>query len=313
MLLLLLLRSAAPADEPTRIRDVVYGRAAGMGLTLDVLKPEKPNGAGVLFMVSGGFSSDVSQIGAAGLPITLFDPFLKRGQTIFLIGHGSQPHFTVGEIVPMIHRAVRFVRTHAADYGVDPNRLGIMGASSGGFLTLTIATTGADGDAAAADPVDHASSRVQAAACFCPPTDLVDYGEPGRSFLEFKPVEFVWHTIGVQGKPPEEQAKVMHELSPINHVTPDDAPTLIIHGDHDELVPHEQSQRFIAKLEEAKVPHELIIREGAGHVWPSMPADFALLADWFEKKLAPAPATPTPAVPAPAADAPAADAPAPQP
>lgn len=288
MLLALALTASSVANaEPTRIRDVVYGRAAGMALTLDVLKPEKPNGVGVLFMVSGGFNSDITLIGQGFFPLSLFQPFLDRGQTVFFVAHGSQPKFTVAEIRPMVSRAVRFVRSHAADYGVDPQRLGAMGVSSGGFLTLTLATTGDDGDAAAKDPVDRASSRVEAAACFCPPTDLVDYGEKGRTFLEFKPVEFVWHTIPVQDQPRDEQLKVLGELSPITHITPDDAPTLIIHGDHDELVPHEQSQRFMAKLEAAGVSHELIIREGAGHTWPSMPADFVLLADWFDKRLAP--------------------------
>ena len=62
-------------------------------------------------------------------------------------------------------------------------------------------------------------------------------------------------------------------------------PTIIIHGDADPLVPHEQSQRFAARLQEHQVPHQLIIRQKAGHVWPEMARDYALLADWFDKHL----------------------------
>ena len=69
-------------------------------------------------------------------------PFFDRGYTLFLVCHGAQPKFTVSEIVQDIHRAVRFVRVHAKDHCVDPNRLGIMGASSGGFLALSIGTGG---------------------------------------------------------------------------------------------------------------------------------------------------------------------------
>jgi dipeptidyl aminopeptidase/acylaminoacyl peptidase len=122
-------------------------------------------------------------------------------------------------------------------------------------------------------------------ACFCPPSDLVNYGEVGRSIVEYEPVKFVWHAFGVQEKPKDEQIKVLRELSPLAAVTRDTPPTLIIHGDSDPLVPHEQSERFAAKLAEQKVPHQLIIRKNAGHGWPDMAKDHALLADWFDKHL----------------------------
>ncbi len=83
------------------------------------------------------------------------------------------------------YRAVRFIRVHAKDHGMDPDRLGIMGGSSGGFLALSIGTAGKPGDQAANDPVDQASSRVQAVACFNPACDLVNYGKVGRSIVEF--------------------------------------------------------------------------------------------------------------------------------
>ncbi len=280
--------SSALADENVRLRDVAYGHKFGMALTMDVWKPAKPNGAGTIFMVSGGFISDIGMVDGSFLWTGAFKPFLDRGYTVFLVCHGSQPKFTVTEIVPDIHRAVRFIRVHSSDYGISADRLGIMGASSGGFLSLSIGAFGGLGDPKARDPVDRASSRVQAVACFCPPSDLLDYGQVGRSIVEFEPVKFVWHTFGVQGKPKAEQIAVLREMSPFAALTKDMPPTLIIHGDADPLVPYEQSERFMAKLAELKVPHQLITRKKAGHVWADMAKDYALLADWFDQYLRPA-------------------------
>jgi len=275
------------ADEPVRVRDVVYGHKFGMALTMDVLKPKRPNGIGVLFMVSGGWASDIAFLDPKFMDPAWFKAFTDRGDTVFLVCHGSQPKFLLSEIVPDIHRAVRFVRVHAKEYGVAPDRLGISGMSSGGHLSLTIGTTGKSGDPAAPDPVDQASSRVQAVACFYPPTDLVDYGKPGRSFLEYDPVKPFWHVFGVADKPREEQVKVLRAFSPLAFVSADTPPTLILQGDADVLVPYEQAERFMAALEQNKVPHQLVMRKGQGHGWPGIARDFPLLADWFDKYLAP--------------------------
>ena len=78
---------------------------------------------------------------------------------------------------------------------------------------------------------------------------------------------------------------MLRELSPLRAVTKDTAPTLIIHGDADLAVPYEQSERFVAKLAEQNVPHQLITRKNAGHSWPDMSKDDVLRADWFDKHL----------------------------
>jgi dipeptidyl aminopeptidase/acylaminoacyl peptidase len=276
----------ARAQEPARFRDVVYGHKFGMALTLDVLKPAKPNGAGVLFMVSGGFNSDMAAADGGFFGPARYKPLLQRGYTVFLVCHGSQPKFTVSEIVADIHRSVRFIRVHAKDYGVDPDRLGITGVSSGGFLALTIGTKGHDGDPNAKDAVDRASSRVQAVGCFCPASDLVDYGKTGRCILEYEPVKFAWHVFGLEGKARDEQVKALRALSPLGFITKQTPPTLIVHGDADPLVPYEQSERFDAKLAANGVPHRLVTRKNAGHVWLDIAKDFVVVADWFDKHLA---------------------------
>ena len=238
----------------------------------------------MIYMVSGGFTSDIAAVDGFFGPARI-KPFLARGYTLFLVCHGSQPKFTVGEIVEDIHRSVRFIRAHAKDYGVDPDRLGITGVSSGGFLAPTIGAKGRPGNPEARDAVDRASSQVRAVACFCPATDLVDYGKTGRSILEYEPAKFAWHVFGLEGKAREEQIKALRELSPLAFITKQTPPTLIIHGDADPLVPYEQSERFDAKLAENGVAHRLVTRKNAGHGWLGMGQDSSILADWFDKHL----------------------------
>src|SRR5439155_13622073 len=111
------------APEVTRTRDVIYGRKYGLALTLDVFTPKKANGRGLIFVVSGGWFSGPQAISQA-----FADPFLRRGYTVFAVVHGSQPKFTIPEIVEDMHRAVRFVRHNAGRFKIDADRLGIYGA-----------------------------------------------------------------------------------------------------------------------------------------------------------------------------------------
>jgi acetyl esterase/lipase len=174
-LFFLLFALATFAENPfTRTEDVIYGRKFGLNLTLDVFQPAKPNGIGILWMVSGGFFSAHENIHAKS-----YQPLLERGYTVFAVVHGSQPKFTIPEIEMDIHRAVRFIRHNAEKFGIDPKRIGISGGSAGGHLSLTLGTQGTKGDAKAGDPVDKASSEVQAVACFYPPTDFLNWSKEG--------------------------------------------------------------------------------------------------------------------------------------
>jgi BD-FAE/PDZ domain len=134
-------------------------------------------------MVSGGWKS-----GDAGeLPAWILAPLLRRGYTIFAIYHVSQPEATVMEIIEDVHRGIRFVRHHAEEYEIDPNRIGVSGGSSGGHLSLMLTTRGGPGPDDAEDPVDRESSAVQAVAIFYPVTDLLNLGKstenPGSMYL----------------------------------------------------------------------------------------------------------------------------------
>src|SRR5579872_3609510 len=166
--------AAPPAGgvDYTRQEDVIYGRKYGTALTMDVFTPKKnANGAALVVVFSGGWHSDHRQINA---PFLI--EYVRRGYTVFAVVHSSQPKYTIPEILGDMNRAVRFIRYHAKKYHIDPDRIGITGGSAGGHLSLMQGTTGRDGNPRAPDPVDRVSSRVQAVACFFPPTDFLNYG-----------------------------------------------------------------------------------------------------------------------------------------
>ncbi len=285
--------TAADTDIFTRREDVIYGRKFGTALTLDVFTPkEKPNGAAVIAVVSGGWFSDHGGVNPGS-----YLPYLKRGYTVIAVVHGSQPKFTIPEVLTDMHRAVRFIRSRAEEFHIDPKRIGITGGSAGGHLSLMIGTSGTDGDPNAKDPVDRLSSRVQAVGCFYPPTDFLNWGEPGinalgKGPLGWLPSPFDFREFDTTAKKfisvtdEEKVLKIGREISPITHVSADDPPTLIIHGDADKVVPIQQAQIMVEKLKAANVPNELINRPGQGHGWPTLQNDVELFADWFDKHLA---------------------------
>jgi acetyl esterase/lipase len=283
----------ARAEKPEfkREEDVIYGRKYGVALTMDVFTPEKQNGAAVALVVSGGWFSARESIKPEHL-----SELLKRDYTVFAVVHGSQPKFTIPEILSDIHRAIRFIRHNAADYGIDSERLGVMGGSAGGHLSLMQGTAGTAGEPNAPDPVDRESSRVQAVACFFPPTDFLNYGKPGevalgRGILKDFPAPFDFHEFNAAARrfvPITDEAKILEigrQISPIEHVTSDDPPTLIIHGADDELVPLQQAEIFIEKLKAAGVKAKLVVKPGVGHGWPNLDDDLAQFADWFDDHL----------------------------
>ena len=267
------------AEDYTRTEDVIYGRKFGTALTLDVFTPKQPNGYGIVHVVSGGWFSGHEAI---QMSLDFYQPFLDKGYTIFAVVHGSQPRFIISEIIPDMNRAVRFVRYNAKKYGIDPDHIGVTGGSAGGHLSLVLGTMGGPGAADAKDPIDRASSAVQCVACFFPPTDFLNYGKPGADVLlkgvldPFKPA---FGPI-----PPETEArqKFGRDISPFYHISSNTAPSLILHGDKDTLVPMQQSEIFVAKAKEFGVPAKLIVKPGAGHGWVDWQVDAVKFVEWFD-------------------------------
>jgi dipeptidyl aminopeptidase/acylaminoacyl peptidase len=281
----------------TRRSDVTYGRKFGVALTMEVFAPTTRNGLGVVWVVSSGGISSREQTLQQTFERRI-SPTLERGFTVFAVIHGSAPIFNVQDMVSDIRRAVRFVRNRAVDFGIDGQRLGITGSSSGGLLALMVALQSDGGNPTADDVVERVSSRVQVAGCFFAPTDLMNFGAPAQSIVDFMLKQagsvdpsFQFYDVDakrgarkpVTGR--EDVLRMLREMSPVTHVTNDDPPTILIHGDQDKAVPVEQSRALVARLTEAKVRTRLVVREGVGHAYPGWEADTSLIADWFSEQL----------------------------
>ncbi|MEN6334536.1 MAG: alpha/beta hydrolase, partial [Phycisphaerales bacterium] len=259
---------------------VVYAQRHGRDLTFDTFRPARPNGLGIVVMVSGGWRS-----GPEGFRPWMAAPLLRRGYTIFAVSHLSQPEATVMEIVEDVSRGVRFIRHHAREYGIDPNRIGITGGSAGGHLSLMLATRGGPGSPDAADPVDRESSAVQAVAIFFPVTDLLNLGDSTENLGDGGPPKSFAKAFGPQATDLAVWKQIGRELSPIYYVTADLPPILIFHGGADTLVPPDQSERFVTRVREAGGTIELVVRPGKQHGWPTMIWDIRRFADWFDSYL----------------------------
>jgi hypothetical protein len=168
-------RAQTGSAEYSRQSDVIYGRKFGLALTMEVFTPAKPNGLGVVWVVSSTGKSSREQTLQPSFERRI-SPLLTHGYTIFAVIHGSSPAFQVPDFVDDATRSVRFVRHRASEFGIDGQRLGVAGSSAGGLIALMIAMRGEGGNAASEDAVERMSSRVQAVGCFFPPTDLSNFG-----------------------------------------------------------------------------------------------------------------------------------------
>jgi acetyl esterase/lipase len=259
---------------------VVYRQRQGRDLTLDVVRPSKPNGIGIVLMASGGWKSQ-----AGSFRPWIAAPLLRRGYTIFAVYHVPQPEATVMEITEEVNRAVRYIRHNAGQYGIDPRRLGVTGGSSGGHLSLMLATRGGPGPADATDPVDRESSAIQAVAIFYPVTDLLNLGNSTENLHDGGPPKSFVKAFGPQSTNLAVWKVIGHEMSPIFYVSSNLPPSLIYHGDADTLVPLDQSERFQVEARKQGRIVELVVPHGGKHGWLSMPLDIRRFADWFDRYL----------------------------
>jgi acetyl esterase/lipase len=182
--------------------------------------------------------------------------------------------------------AVRWLRAHAAEHGYDPQQVCVWGASAGGHLAALLATTGHVRDFDVGEHLDQ-SSAVQCAVDWFGPTDFPGYEPPnanpsvqrkGRASL----------LTQLLGGDLSEKLELAKRASPLNWVTKEAAPMLILHGTEDGLVPVEQSRRLARALQANGVEVELEVIEGAGHGGPEFTTSARLqkMRDFIRRHLA---------------------------
>lgn len=289
------IESKAASNYP--IKEIIYGRKDGLALTMLQLNPSvKSNGKAIIRVIAGSWYSSYQNAEYSIRPSTMYR---EKGYTVFLVIIGSNPRYPIPSQIDDIKRAVRYIRYNAASLKIDPNHLGIEGSSAGGHLSLAVATADENINIKAMDPIDRVSSRVQAVTVLFPPTDVLNWGGPGISFVNIKSILLTNKIYGALDFKELDQStmelksitdtsarnKIARSISPIYAVSSDDPPIFIIHGTADLTVPLQQSVTFVEKLKEAGVPNKFIIKQGGGHNPNDMQPDMKQFVDWFDKYL----------------------------
>jgi acetyl esterase/lipase len=268
----------------------VYAEAHGMGLVMDVFSPlGTANGFGIVDVVSGGWHSDRVQLNNH-IGLGVFDVLCAAGFRVFAVSPGSITKFTGLNMVRHVQEAIRYVKARADHFAIDPERLGLMGASAGGHLAALAALAPRPGREYTRDPFRRQNTSVHAVGLFFPPTDLLDYA--GRMFdlveSEGVPLDRLLFEDGMHAHSPEEVRAQMTALSPARQVPADAGslpPFLLIHGSADTVVPLGQSQKLVQALRAAGGRAELIVKDGGGHPWPDIRNEVQRLADWMDAAL----------------------------
>ncbi len=272
---------APPAVE--LVPDVVYTERAARPLKMLILKPkaqpEKPMPA-IVFLHGGGWFEGHPNRGLAALA-----HFAERGYLCAAVEYRLSGEAKFPAQIEDVKEAVRFLRAKAAEFHLDPERVGVWGQSAGGHLAALVGTSGGVKELEGAGGWQKFSSRVQA---------VVDWNGP-VDFLE--PVQMKWWAerksdavIRLIGGEPEANRERALRATPATYATADDPPFLIVHGDADEVVLPSQSESLYQALKRAGVDATLSVVKGAGHfgvdgVSP-LPNDLAAMMDaFFDKHL----------------------------
>jgi acetyl esterase/lipase len=271
-------RPKMPADVDFT-PDVEYGKGGEKALKLDIIqpkeKPEKPMPV-LVFIHGGGWRGGNKNAGARKLV-----PFARRGYFCATIDYRLSNEAKFPAQIEDCKCAIRFLRSKAKEYNLDPDRIGVWGSSAGGHLVALLGTSGGVKELEGKGGHEKFSSKVQAVCDWYGPADLVKIVEGGSHARAGNPVELLL------GGPVEENKDKAKLASPVTHVDKDDPPFLIMHGDKDPLVPLSQSKLLNEKLKAVNVETELVVIEGAGHGGAKFlaPQINRKIADFFDKHL----------------------------
>ena len=243
-------------DSIRLIADVSYADGDNPRQTLDVLLPKVPKVDGplpvVAFIHGGGWRNGNKNSGRNRLV-----PYVQSGlYTGVTIGYRLSGEARWPVQIHDCKAAVRWIRGHAAEYGFDPEKIGVFGTSAGGHLVSMLGVSDGvlnlEGDLG---DNDDQSSRVTCVVNMYGPSELLTMDDhPGR----------MTHNAAdspeskLIGGPIQEHKQITRSASPVTHVTKDDAPFLHIHGTKDPLVPYPQSETLHKLLTEAGVPSLLV-------------------------------------------------------
>jgi acetyl esterase/lipase len=261
-------------------KNITYAEISSGPQLLDLYHPANAKGpAPLIIWIHGGGWKNGSKENC--LPIRM--GFTERGYAVASINYRLTGEASFPAQIEDCKSAVRWLRVHAKEYGLDADHFGAWGSSAGGHLVALLGTSGDVADFSTGENPD-VSSRVQAVCDYYGPSDFMTMGTVPGFEMHARADSPESALLGASAAEKPETAKV---ASPVSYATPDDPPFLIVHGDSDRTVPPDQSRRMDAALRKAGVETELIFLLGAGHGGPafSTPEMAKKVACFFDSHL----------------------------
>jgi acetyl esterase/lipase len=255
----------------TSIAGIQYGRGDLPTLVLDLLGPyplpDEPLPTVIRMTGPGWLEENRAPMTALGLRFLAAAGFLAVAVSARLSWQAPFP-----AQIHDVKAAIRWLRAHAGEYPIDPDRIGILGDSAGGHLAALAALTGDNADLEGDSGTPHHSSRVQAAVAISANSDFLSLDLDTRRPPPPNPVRFCRDIHCAEdaitqlfGGALAERQDLMRLASPIYHVQSTAPPFLIIHGTSDDTVPFEQGERLHAALRRAGVRATFIPIQGGYH------------------------------------------------
>jgi acetyl esterase/lipase len=238
--------------------DLVYGSGGNEKLLLDLAHPREGSGPFPAVVVLHG-GCWVGGNRKRCVPMVL--ELARHGHVAISASYRLAPRHRYPAQVHDARCAVRWLRANAARYRIDPERIAVLGYSAGGHLACLLGTTADNRDLEGTGGHAGYSSQVQLVVAYYPPTDLL---RMPRSYLR---------TLVLESFLGSSSARTCIRASPITHAGRHSAPTLLVHGTDDRVVPLAQSEAFARKLREAGAHVELRTLHNAGHGFGSGPRD----------------------------------------
>lgn len=267
-------------------RDIVYATMDGHELKLDIAYPKdnKGNLRAVVYFHGGGWEAGDKEADRA---IT----FAKNGLVGIAIQYRLSGVAQFPAAVNDCKTAVRWTRVNAKKYGINPDKIGVMGESAGGHLAALVGMSNGDSYLEGNGPYKEYSSNVQAVVDCFGPTDLTLLKD---SPSPMKPDSKIGQIASWLGKSMEEAPEIAKKANPITYIDPKDPPVLILHGEEDNLVPMQQSEIFYDAMVKAGVKTKFVRVKNAGHgfrdskdapISPSADEVIAIQMNWFKEML----------------------------
>lgn len=258
-------------------KDVTYCSPDGVPQKLDLVYPRdlKTPARLAVYVHGGGWTSGDKNGGAGSLDAR---GLLERGYVVASLNYRLAPQYKFPAQIVDVKCAIRFLRAHATQLKIDPNKIGVWGGSAGGHLVALLGTS----DASAGWDVGEwltQSSRVQAVADEFGPADLRLFPDNAKVLAN--------RIFGATSR----ADPVLVQASPVTYITSDDPPFLILHGDQDKTVALEHSQVLHERLQAGGVSSTLVVVKNAGHgftpsggaISPTRAELSKMIADFFDK------------------------------